>query len=129
MSLDDYLRAQPGRCRSCGVHIATQAALHVGGCYVTGERLRDQGMSAVANARPEDVAKVLAAITKLARTGEPFSANEVRPIHGVSGPAVGAAFGEAKRLRLIKRHGKEYVPSDDPKTHGHPIAVWRGDAA
>lgn len=127
MTLDDYLRAQPGRCASCGVHIATQPHLHKGGCLPTGQRLRDQGMAAAAEARPDDRARVDAAIRTLAATGKPFSANDARDLHGVTGGVVGAAFTAARKAGLIRAVGDE--GSNSESTHGHRIYRWVGTAA
>lgn len=70
-----------------------------------------------------------AAINRLAATGEPFTADDVRAL-GVPDPsspkAWGARFLTAARQGRIVRVG--YVPSRRPSVHAHPIAQWRGAA-
>lgn len=121
MTLRDYLATKADRCPSCHFHIPTQ------GCACEGNRLKFRGMAVTSAAHPEDRAKVDAAIRTLAARGKPFSSNDARPLHGVTGPVVGAAFQAAARTGLIRRTG--YEPSTEPGTHGHPVATWLGRAA
>ena len=86
--------------------------------------LRDQGQQQASDARPDDRARVDAAIRAAAATGLPFSANSIRSQHGVKGPVVGAAFTAARKAGLIERIGRE--ASTDPGTHGHEVGTWRG---
>lgn len=91
---------------------------------VVARELRDAGQSAAFDARPDDRAKVDAAIRQLAALGQPFSANDAREIHGVKGPVVGAAFTAARKAGLIRAVG--FTTSDEAKTHAHPVRVWTG---
>lgn len=65
-------------------------------------------------------------ILQVADRGVPFSANAVRPLLPVlrSNNLVGAMFAHLARSKQIRRVKGQYEPSDDPSTHGHPIAVW-----
>ena len=117
MSLDTYLRTRPGRCAGFGYH-ETQ------GCSCEGSRLKHAGQSAALDARPDDRAKVDAAIRQLAATGREFSSNDARSIHGVKGAVVGAAFGAAARSGLIRSVGAE--TSSGRSAHGKDVAVWIG---
>ena len=107
----------PGRCVH-GYHLKLQ------GCLDCGARGKASGQARTSAAHPSERAAVDAAIRQLAATGRPFSSNDARPLHNVSGPVVGAAFTAAAKAGLIKRTG--YEPSTDPGTHGHPVATWIG---
>ena len=120
-NLHRWATSQPGRCPSCGFHIKSQ------GCACAGQRLKFKGQATVVNARPADRAKVDAAIHQLAASGKPFSSNDARPLHGVAGPVVGAAFTAAAKAGVIRRIG--YITSTEPGTHAHPVAEWIGVAA
>jgi hypothetical protein len=114
--LDAWLRSQPSRCDGCGMHVQTM------GCSCAGLAAKAKGQAIVSAAHPDDRSKVEAAIRTLAATGKPFSSNDCRPLHGVSGPVVGAAFTAAAKAGLIRRIG--YVASTEPGTHAHPVAEW-----
>lgn len=111
------LERLPGRCRH-GYHLKLQ------GCLNCGTRAKATGQARTSAAHPSERAAVDAAIRQLAATGRPFSSNDARPLHNVSGPVVGAAFTAAAKAGLIVRTG--YEPSTDPGTHGHPVATWIG---
>lgn len=121
MSLQTWLAARDDRCPGCGFHVKSQ------GCACEGQRLKFAGMAIATAARPDDRAKVDAAIRQLAATGKPFSSNDARPLHNVTGPVVGAAFQAAAKSGLIVRVG--YEASTQPGTHAHPVATWKGVAA
>lgn len=121
MSLDDFLSRQPGRCASCGFHVAIQ------GCACAGRVEKVRGQAIATNAHQSDAAKVDAAIRKLAATGREFSSNEARGLHGVVGPVVGARFTAARKAGLIRAVG--FTTSTDPGTHAHPVRTWIGTAA
>lgn len=118
MTLDTWLKSQPGRCPGCGHHIATQ------GCSCEGQRLKSAGQSIATNAHPDEHSAVMAAIKSLAASGRVFSSNDARPLHGVSGPIVGAAFTAARKAGLIEAVG--FTTSTEPGTHAHPVRTWRG---
>jgi len=118
MTLATYLTQRSDRCSGCGYHPPTQ------GCACVGQRLKVAGQAQASTAHPDDRAKVDAAIRQLAATGQPFSANDARSIHGVRGGVVGAAFTAARKAGLIQRIGRE--PSSAASTHGHEIGQWLG---
>jgi hypothetical protein len=115
MTLDQFLATRSDRCPH-GWHLTLQ------GCTSCGVALKFKGQAIASAAHPDERARVEAAIRTLAATGRPFSANSARPLHGVSGPIVGAAFTAAAKAGLIRRVG--YVASTDPGTHAHPVAEW-----
>lgn len=117
--LRTFLATLPGRCAH-GMH-------ELQGCTDCGVALKFKGQSITTAAHPADRAKVEAAIRQLAASGRPFSSNDARPLHNVTGPVVGAAFSAAAKAGLIKRVG--YVSSTEPGTHAHPVAEWIGRAA
>jgi hypothetical protein len=116
-----YLRARPDRCDGCGRHPTAQK------CVCAGLRAKERGQAIAAAAHPDERARVDAAIRHLAATGRPFSSNTARPLHGVNGPVVGAAFTAARKAGLIQPVG--YEPSNEPGTHAHPVRTWLGVAA
>jgi len=65
-------------------------------------------------------------IRGFAATGDPFSANAVRPLlpDGIRPALLGARFLAASRRGVIRKVG--YVPSTDRATHAHPVALWVG---
>lgn len=113
----------PGRCVH-GFDIATQ---HPQLCPCAGVQLRDRGQSIASAAHPDDRTRVEAAIRQLAATGKPFSANDARPLHGVTGGVVGAAFTAMKNAGVIKAAGDD--TSTGASAHGHRIFQWIGAAA
>lgn len=88
---------------------------------------RDRGMALTTAAHPDDAGRVEAAIRQLAATGQPFSSNDARPIHGVKGAVVGATFQALKKQGVIRPVGD--VTSTDRGTHGHRVYLWQGAAA
>lgn len=95
-----------------------------------GEALKEIG-TATADLHADRVWKQLAdaAIDRLAATGQPFTADDVRDL-GIPDPtspkAWGARFLFAAKAGRITRVG--YVPSRRPSVHAHPIAQWIGAA-
>jgi hypothetical protein len=89
---------------------------------------RDEGMARTTNAAGDDEITILdAAIARMARSGDVFSANDIRSdLDGVRGPLVGARFNSARMRGLISP--VSYTPSTDPGTHCHPIRTWQGTA-
>ena len=119
------LEALPDRCAR-GFHTVHHPAL----CTCLGGdpmRLKAQGQARAAAAHPDDRTKVEAAIRQLAATGQPFSANDARLIHGVKGGVVGATFTALKNEGVIAACGD--TNSDSGPTHGHRIFQWKGQAA
>lgn len=93
-----------------------------------GEALKEIGTSS-ADLAADKVWKHLvdAGIDRLAATGQPFTADDVRDL-GIPDPsspkAWGARFLSAARAGRIRRVG--YVPSRRASVHAHPIAQWVG---
>lgn len=90
-----------------------------------GQALRDEGVARVeAASDDQDRAVIDQAIRAVAERGEPFSANDVRPLlpPGIRPALVGARFLAASKRRQIVKVG--WVPSTDPGTHAHPVALW-----
>lgn len=90
-----------------------------------GQTLRDEGMARVEGASDDqDRAVIDQAIRVVAARGQAFSANDVRPLlpPGIRPALVGARFMAASRRREIRKLG--WIPSTDPGTHAHPIALW-----
>jgi hypothetical protein len=121
MSLDTYLRSRPDRCTDCGHHLELQ------GCICAALAAKAEGQSRATTAHPNEAARVEAAIRKLAASGQPFSANDARSLHGVRGGVVGATFTALRTRGVIKPVGD--VTSTDAGTHGHRIFQWIGAAA
>ena len=92
----------------------------------TARAARDAGQSLAAAAHPEERARVEAAIRQLAATGQPFSANDARAIHGVKGGVVGATFTALRKEGVIRPCGDETSTSE--ATHGHRVYRWVGAA-
>ncbi len=110
-------------CTDCAMK-AIRASRKGTRAVVVGRELRDAGQATASDARPDDRAKVDAAIRQLAALGREFSANDCRALHGVTGPVVGAAFTAARKAGLIRAVG--FTTSDEAKTHAHPVRVWTG---
>jgi hypothetical protein len=72
-----------------------------------------------------------AVIAMLARSGRPFTSDDVSAITGDSPTgsqgAMGSRFTTAARRGIIVRVG--YVKSRRPSVHAHPVAQWRGAQA
>lgn len=102
-----------------GFHVVQHPQL----CSCEGLAAKAQGQSLATAAHPTEAAAVDAAIRRLAATGRPFSANDARVIHGVTGGVVGARFTAARKAGLIVHVG--YEQSSKASTHAHPVAIWR----
>lgn len=93
-----------------------------------GEALKEIGTS-TADMHADAIWKQLvdAGIDRLAATGQPFTADDVRDL-GIPDPtspkAWGARFLAAAKQGRIRRIG--YVPSRRASVHAHPIAQWTG---
>lgn len=120
-TLLEYLTTLPGRCTTCGYHIELQ------GCVCPGLAAKDAGQARAAAAHPDELARVEAAIRQAAATGQSFSANSIRPLHGVKGGVVGKAFTNMKNAGVIKACGDDTSTSES--THGHRIFRWIGVAS
>lgn len=112
------LEHRANRCAH-GFDLATQ---HPHLCPCAGLKAKSAGQSRAAAAHPAELASVEAAIRQAAATGQPFSANSIRAVHGVKGGVVGKAFTNMKNAGVIRQVGTE--ASTDPGTHAHPIGTW-----
>lgn len=94
----------------------------------TGEELRDDGANKVTGNSPNEwVALCDAIIRQLARSGEEFTAEEVRMWCG-NPPrqnAIGARFLAATKARIITRTG--YRNATRPEAHARVLRVYRGN--
>ena len=115
------LHGENGVCTCC--HGRTPATVTN---LATARAARDAGQSLAAAAHPEERARVEAAIRQLAATGQPFSANDARAIHGVKGGVVGATFTALRKEGVIRPCGDETSTSE--ATHGHRVYRWVGAA-
>jgi hypothetical protein len=88
---------------------------------------RDRGIQQVTDTSDNhDINVVDQAIRAVASRGSVFTANDVRPLLPAlrSNNLIGARFQALKKAGVIRRVKGQYVPSTEPGTHGHPIAVW-----
>lgn len=96
-----------------------------------GEILRDHGAERADRAQPDEwKSAVDLQIARLARTGRPFTADDVSAVVGDSPTgsqgAMGARFLAASKRGVIRRVG--YVKSGRASVHAHPVAQWQGAA-
>lgn len=94
----------------------------------TGEELRDEGTERVSNNSPEEwVLLCDTIIRQLARSGEEFTAEEVRmwcgepPHHNL----IGARFLVAIKAKIIVR--TSYRNATRPEAHSRILRVYRGN--
>lgn len=92
-----------------------------------GETLRDHAIAAVeAAADPDERARIDNVIEEWARSGLPWSLNDIRPqLAGIRGSLMGARVHTAARRGLIV-DTKERVKSTLPSTHAAELKVWIG---
>jgi hypothetical protein len=93
---------------------------------VTGAGLRDRGVSQVAAASPQFLARATEAIRSLARLDQPFTAEDVASLTGRPDRpnAMGAALISARKAGIIEKVG--YVQATRKARHASALAVWRG---
>ena len=95
---------------------------------MSGEALRDAGISSVERNTPEDWRIACdRAIATLAATGREFTAEDVRALCGdppCHPNAMGARFMSAARTGLLEKVA--YRNPTRATAHGSVIAVWRG---
>ena len=72
--------------------------------------------------------RTLLTIHRLARRGQPFTADDVRRAMKRDSPdepaSLGGVFQLAVKLKFIEQTGA-YVKSTRPECHGRPMSVWR----
>ena len=76
--------------------------------------------------RPDVKAALESAIRRRAARGGVFSMNDLRSEVDVSGPVVGAVFGQLSRAGVIEHVGYEH--STKANTKAHDIKTWRAAA-
>ena len=99
-------------------------------CRRDGEARKQQGTSRAAQAQSDYHELACAQIRTFARTGEPFTADDLVEVIGLpegSGNVIGAAFLSVSRTGLIWKVGQR--PSNRPSSHRHMLQVWRGGKA
>lgn len=92
-----------------------------------GEALRDQGMARVLMFTPDEwKARALEAIGELARTGEPFTSEELRAIVGdpPKANAMGSIFNAAAMRKIIRHCG--WRKASRPGMHATDLREWIG---
>lgn len=91
-----------------------------------GETLRDEGLAQTRDAADDtDIAVIDQAIDALNRSGEAWSANDLRELlPHVRQPLIGDRVRTKARRKEMRR--VSYTPSTLPSTHAHPVSVWRG---
>ena len=97
--------------------------------FAEAEARKQQGMAVADASQPlawkNNVDHV---ITLLARTGRPFTSDDVSAITGDSPTgsrgAMGARFSHAAKHGVIRRCG--YTPSRRAAVHMHPVSLWVG---
>lgn len=132
-----FLLQHPNRCPQCFLETHAQGhRSHIAGeptgCdnsgplgTILGRQLAQQGMTRTVDAHPSDAALVDSVLEARIRRGGEFSLNDLRAdLSAVESKSViGARVNAFARSKRIVRVG--YVPSTDPRTHGHPIVQWR----
>lgn len=99
-------------------------------CRRAGETGKQQGTAKAAEAQSDYFEVAVAQIRTLARTGEPFTAEDVTDTIGLpsgSGKVIGSAFLSVSRTGLIWRVGER--PANRSTSHRRMLAVWRGGRA
>jgi hypothetical protein len=91
-----------------------------------GVTLRDQGVAKVAAASPNFLYRATEAIKRLAKLGQPFTAEDVAALTGRPDRpnAMGAALISARRAGIITKVG--YVQATRKARHASALAVWTG---
>lgn len=96
-------------------------------CRRAGVAARDEGTTRAAANNAEWVDQAVAAIRTLARSGAPFTAEDVVQVvgHPDGTPnAIGAVILKVARTGLIYRYGDR--PADRASSHRRRLQVWRG---
>lgn len=91
--------------------------------------VRDMTLMDIASASDWDLKVVKQAVIIYGRILGELSANDIRDVLPEQGRGyIGAAF-RALAIQHVLEHTGQYVPSTDPPTRGHRIAVYRVNAA
>ena len=96
-------------------------------CRHQGITGRDEGITIAREAQSNWHELAVYTIKAFARTGRPFTAEDVVDEIGApqgSGKVIGAAFHTVSQTRMIWRCGER--PADRKTSHRRMLAVWRG---
>lgn len=96
-------------------------------CRRAGVTLKDAGMALASESKTEWMELAVACIQNLARSGKPFTAEDVADIVGLPGgsnKAMGAAINRVARSGMIYRYGER--PASRKTSHARMLAVWFG---
>lgn len=88
---------------------------------------KEQGQAATLTAQPEWADKAWEAMLTLARTGKPFTADDLVAMVGMpegSVNAIGAVFSRASKTNVINRIGHQ--AAERLASHLRMVGVWRG---
>ena len=99
-------------------------------CRRAGVEGKQRGTDQAAKGQPDYHERAVAQIRTFARSGEPFTADDLIEAIGLpegSGKVIGAAFLSVSRTGLIWRCGER--PSARPSSHRRMLPVWRGGKA
>lgn len=99
-------------------------------CRRAGIEGKHQGTQKAEHAQPDYHARAVAQIKTFARTGEPFTADDITDVIGLpegSGKVIGAAFLSVSRTGFIWKVGER--PTSRPTSHRRMLPVWRGGRA
>ena len=95
---------------------------------LTAEKIRVEAETATAEAHKEAFARAKQIIEDTARSLPEFSSNHTRhlmQLAQIPSGVVGAAFANLNREGRVIEHSGRYEASDDERTHGHRIGVYR----
>lgn len=96
-------------------------------CRVAGIQAKAEGITIARDSQPNWHNEGVLCIQRMARTGKPFTAEDVVSEIGAptgSGKVIGAAFNTVARSGMIYRCGER--PADRKSSHRRMLAVWRG---
>jgi hypothetical protein len=88
---------------------------------------KDEGITLARQSQLNWHDEAVICIRQMARTGKPFTAEDVVAEIGApggSGKVIGAAFNTVARSNMIWRCGER--PADRKSSHRRMLAVWRG---
>lgn len=101
-------------------------------CRYAGIQAKQEGLQLAES--PDDVQAwmdlAITTIKDFARTGRPFTAEDITDVIGLPGgsnKAVGAAMNRVAKTGMIYRYGER--PASRKTSHRRMLAVWRGGAS
>lgn len=96
-------------------------------CRYKANALKVQGIETAREPHEDWIKLAVAKIIELARTGRPFTSEDVTDAIGLPGgsnKAVGAAFNQVAKTKQIIKVGDR--PAARPTSHRRSLAVWQG---